>query len=113
MKRIHKEHFIGNLQELTIQNEEHNIALDIYTARGSTFSNFKGRGTEELYVHICAGLGPGNLNKRFNTNWNGPFPANDVGYWIARKYIVNDIKIDLPPKKGKKKKKKRQLKWTI
>ena len=35
-------------------------------------------------MHICAGLGPGNLNKRFNANWNGPFLANDVGYWIAR-----------------------------
>ena len=35
-------------------------------------------------MHICAGLGPGNLNERFNTNWNGPFLANDVGYWIAR-----------------------------
>ena len=29
MKGIHKEHFIGDSQELTIQNEEHNIALDI------------------------------------------------------------------------------------
>ena len=57
MKAIHKEHFTGDLQELTIQDEERNIALDIYTARGSKFYSQISRGEEQkscmcIYVRV-------------------------------------------------------------